>query len=296
MDPELIQQLRQALRAAGLNFKDDVRAYATSIGIDVSRSAKALTTAPAAAPSASPGVTQPSVDLENRKEQLIDQVSRFMSKSELAPYQAAMVNKIKAVKDRAALNQIGNAILDLITKYQKAQEAGPEAAKAFAGVVGSTEGIKKAEKEPVPTPVSSQSTEPAAAPSSSGLSEGQFVSLANQALTSKDYQSFPLGLVFYDETDTTMGVFFKQLTENFRDAVVVGLPSVRPEIEMLALGFGSKRMQALLVSDEGRPAHRRFRDLFEIRNGQNMTTIKPALRDSNTKEVIQKGIIELPLR
>jgi len=286
MDPELIQQLRQALRAAGLNFKDDVRSYASSIGIDVSGSAKASAPAPAAAPAA-----QPSTDLENRKEQLIDQVSRFMSRSDLAPYQEAIVNKIKEVKDRGSLNKIGSAILELFGKYQQAKKAGPEAAKAFASVVGSTDSIQKAEKQPTPT------TAPTPTPASSPgqLSEGQFVSLANQALQSKDYSVLPQGLVLYDETDTPMGVFFREPVEDFREALVIGLPSVRPDIEMLALGYGAKRMQSLLVSDAGRPAYRRFNDTFEIRDGNTMSTIKPALRDSKTKEVIKKGIIELPL-
>lgn len=284
MDPELIQQLRQALRAAGLNFKDDVRSYASSIGIDVSGSAKASAPAPAAAPAA-----QPSTDLENRKEQLIDQVSRFMSRSDLAPYQEAIVNKIKAVKDRGSLNKIGSAILELFGKYQQAKKAGPDAAKAFASVVGSTDSIQKAEKQPTPAPT----PKPASSPGQ--LSEGQFVSLANQALQSKDYSVLPQGLVLYDETDTPMGVFFREPVEDFREALVIGLPSVRPDIEMLALGYGAKRMQSLLVSDAGRPAYRRFNDTFEIRDGNTMSTIKPALRDSKTKEVIKKGIIELPL-
>lgn len=284
MDPELIQQLRQALRAAGLNFKDDVRSYASSIGIDVSGGAKASAPAPAAAPAA-----QPSTDLENRKEQLIDQVSRFMSRSDLAPYQEAIVNKIKEVKDRGSLNKIGSAILELFGKYQQAKKAGPEAAKAFASVVGSTDSIQKAEKQPTPA----LTPKPAGSPGQ--LSEGQFVSLANQALQSKDYSVLPQGLVLYDETDTPMGVFFREPVEDFREALVIGLPSVRPDLEMLALGYGAKRMQSLLVSDAGRPAYRRFNDTFEIRDGNTMSTIKPALRDSKTKEVIKKGIIELPL-
>ena len=286
MDPELIQQLRQALRAAGLNFKDDVRSYASSIGIAVSGGAKASAPSPVGAPAAAPAA-QPSTDLENRKEQLIDQVSRFMSSSDLAPYQEAIVNKIKAVKDRGSLNKIGSAILELFGKYQQAKKAGPEAAKAFASVVGSTDSIQKAEKQPTPTPT------PASSPGQ--FSEGQFVSLANQALKSKDYSVFQQGLVLYDETDTQMGVFFREPVQDFREAVVVGMPSVRPDIEMLALGYGAKRMQSLLVSDAGRPAYRRFNDLFQIRDGNTMSTIKPALRDSQTKELIQKGIIELPL-
>lgn len=286
MDPELIQQLRQALRAAGLNFKDDVRSYAASIGIDVSRGAKASVSSPVASPTTEPAAAQPT-DLENRKQQLIDQVSRFMSKSDLAPYQEAMVNKIKAVKDRASLNKIGSAILELFGKYQLAQKVGPEAAKAFADVVGSTDGIKKAEQQPAPTPTS------ASAPGQ--LSEGQFVSLANQALSTKDYSGLPQGLVFYDKTFTLAGVVFKEPVKDFREALVIGLPSVRTDLEMLALGYGAKRIQGLLVSDAGRPAHARFNDTFEIRDGNSMSTIKPALRDSKTKEVIQKGIIELPL-
>lgn len=285
MDPELIQQLRQALRAAGLNFKDDVRSYAASIGIDVSKGAKPASS-PAATPTAAPAAAQPT-DLEKRKQQLIDQVSRFMSKSDLAPYQQPMVTKIKAVNDRASLNKIGSAILELFGKYQKAQKAGPEAAKAFADVVGSTEGIKKAEQQPAPTATT------ASAPGQ--LSEGQFVNLANQALKSKDYSVLPESLVLYDETDTPAGVVFKQPVKDFREALVIGLPSVRPDLEMLALGYGAKRMQALLVSDAGRPAYRRFNDTFEIRDGKTMSTIKPALRDRQTKELIQKGIIELPL-
>lgn len=287
MDPELIQQLRQALRAASLNFKDDVRSYAASIGIDVSKGAKPSASLPAATPAAT--AAQPSTDLENRKQQLIDQVSRFMSRSDLAPYQEAIVNKIKAVKDRGSLNKIGSAILELFGKYQQAKKAGPEAAKAFASVVGSTDSIQKAEKQPTPAPT----TAPASSPGQ--LSEGQFVSLANKALSTKDYSGLPQGLVFYDKTFTLAGVVFKEPVKDFREALVIGLPSVQTDLEMLALGYGAKRIQGLLVSDAGRPAHARFNDTFEIRDGNSISTIKPALRDSKTKEVIQKGIIELPL-
>lgn len=456
MDPELIKQLRQALRAAGLNIKDDVRAYASSIGIATQRVAKVPTTTPRTAPAPAPtqapvsgadvapiraepaarapvaqaSSAQPSADLENRKEQLISQVSTVMSNSDLAPYQEPIVNKIKAVTDREALNQIDRGSKALLGKYQQAQKVGPEAAKAFADVVGSTEGIKKAEQQPAPAaaaPAAQTSTtqSPAAASTPAGmattpkselwyyypvfiptdeqvpeylkllnkpakqntklneltddqiidtmlhhlhqggprpelgkipgmyvpdvfqslimksipvkraddivrkmfgstyqewkqslqrqldsennagsgapasspgqLSEGQFVSLANKALSTKDYSGLPQGLVFYDKTFTLAGVVFKEPVKDFRKALVIGLPSVRTDLEMLALGYGAKRIQGLLVSDAGRPAHERFNDTFEIRDGNSISTIKPALRDSKTKEVIQKGIIELPL-
>jgi hypothetical protein len=291
MDPQLINQLRQALRKNGITVQTDVKSYAQSLGLQTGRAQPATSAAPQVEPKATS--TAPPVGSEaptaatsapSQFTQLQQQLTQLIDNKlpePLVPFKLKFSNKVKTVSTYPELKVFETDLMDIIEKARKAQQADPKAAQAVTQSVDMA--IKQAEKTQAPPSNLSQVT-------------SKFKDEANASLESK-VKSLAFGQAHpnlrlytyksYEPVDVTSPI---QVGTDRAD--VVGLPRTDGK-ELLALGFNVRRTQTFWTGDNGRIAEQYLSHLFVIQKGEDVVTIEPAIKQVDG--AIKRGIISLPL-
>jgi hypothetical protein len=288
MNPQVITQLRQELRKQGLNIESDVVGYAKSINLYKGRKRDgapgATVDATASSSTGVPQVNRTTMELDSKKQQLIVLVKKATSTGPLATFQQKFIDKIQAISSLNKLKEVGGELVKLIEMAHKAQQAGPEASQAFGQAT--TMFMKQAEQKK---------------PQQPGINLDQTVSKytadANKGIISKadslGLHTIYSNLRMYTPRSSNDPVNIKiPTTEDTDKAWVVGLP-IQDGVELLALGFATKRSLAYLVADQGRPAQQLLGHLFQIVSGDSIATLRPALKKADGS--VSLGKISLPL-
>lgn len=282
MDPQLINQLRQALRKNGITIQTDVRSYAKSLGLQTGR-AQASTSAapqvepevPATAAAGSPATTQ----FTNLQQQLLKLIDSKLP-APLMPFKLKFSNKVKSTSSYPQLKLFATDLLDLMQKAQKAQQS-PQAAQAVTQSMDMF--IKQAEQK---APANSQMDQ----------IQNKFINHANTALTNK-VESLRLSEIYpnlkqYNVNGSNPVQVKVPYAGSTNNSMVVGLPLANGS-ESLALGFASRVYATWLISDSGKVAQAVLGHIFDIKSGPNIQTLKAAIKTLDG--TIQKGQIQLPL-
>jgi hypothetical protein len=283
MDPQLISQLRQALRKNGITIQTDVRSYAKSLGLQTGRAQASTSAAPQVEPEApstsatgSPATTQ----YTNLQQQMLKLIDNKLP-APLMPFKVKFSNKVKSTSSYPQLKLFATDLLDLIKKAQTAQQANPKAAQAVTQSMDMF--MKQAEQK---APANSQMDQ----------IQNKFINHANTALTTKA-ESLKLVEIYpnlkqYNVNGSNPVSVTIPYTGPTDTSMVVGVPLAQGD-ELLALGFASRRYGAWLTGDSGRVAEAVLGHLFDIRSGDETKTIKPAVKSKDG--ALQKGQIQLPL-
>lgn len=301
MDPELIKQFREQLRAQGVTMSA-VTAYAKSQGIDTARrTVKPSPAAPSAQVAPAPGdssassapTTTASAAVENKKQKLIALMKGPLPKI-LQQFRPQVIARLEGITDQRSLNIVSRAIVDMIEVAKKIQVAGPEAQQAFAGIVSTS--AAAAEKQAAAAPAPAAEPKTAEQPSPAKMSEGQFVQAMNEILQTNNrpavrqaYRTVP-NIVGYD----VKGKVISGADPFIDTAWLTGITSVQPDLELLALGWAVRPFTSYLTADNGRVAEEFFGEMFDISSGDNWETVKPAIRDKTSGSIVQKGSIKAP--